>query len=256
LGTSVVAEASGDRIYVVGDLHGCLEEPEILIKHLESREGLSQDDLVIFLGDYVDRGPDTKSVVDLMLDFATRFPKTRYLKGNHEDMLLDFLGFDGRMGQAFLYNGGLETIQSYGISVFSPPGEMVDAMPESHFQFYSELESIIQVGDFICVHAGLNPTKELGDQDDSEVFWIRDEFIANDHNFGKTIVFGHTPHQEVFEHLPYKIGIDTGLVFGNKLTCLELKEGKLLQVTRGETDVEEDSVDIEQTFVGGEEATT
>ena len=161
MGSSTVAEASGERVYVIGDLHGCPKEPEALINFLEKSEGLSEKDLVVFLGDYIDRGPDTKAVVELMLDVRTRYPRTRFLKGNHEDMLLDFLGFGGNLGQAFLYNGGLETIQSYGITVFAPPGEMVSTMPPSHFKFYCELESILLIDNFACVHAGLNPLRDL-----------------------------------------------------------------------------------------------
>lgn len=228
----------GQRLFVVGDIHGCPDEPEVLLRHLEQVEGLSPSDLVIFLGDYIDRGPNSKSVIDLMLDFQDRFPKTRFLKGNHEDMMLDFLGFGGNLGQAFLYNGGIETIQSYGISVFAPPTEMVSALPPKHFKFFRDLESAIEVSEFICVHAGLNPTVSIEDQTDNDVFWIRDEFLNSAHEFGKTVVFGHTPHQELFVHLPYKLGLDTGLVFGNKLSCVELTSGKVYQVRRDQKQVE------------------
>ncbi len=241
---SVVAETSGERVYIVGDLHGCASEPAVLLSHLESSENLSDLDLVIFLGDYIDRGPDSKGVIDLVLEFASRFPKTRFLKGNHEDMLLDFLGFGGNLGQAFLYNGGLETIQSYGISVFAPPTEMVNALPPDHFKFFCALESIIQVDEFVCVHAGLNPLRDLNAQNDGDVFWIRDEFLNNIHPFNKTIIFGHTPHQEIFLHLPFKLGIDTGLVFGNKLTCLELRSGSVFQIHRESKKVETAKVDL------------
>lgn len=241
---SPIGEGTGSRIYVIGDIHGCVAEPTILLRFLEEKEGVSENDLVVFLGDYIDRGPNTKSVVDLVLDFRSRFPKTRFLKGNHEDMLLDFLGFGGNLGQAFLYNGGLETIQSYGITVFAPPNEMVSALPPDHFKFFCELESILRVNDFICVHAGLNPLRDLTAQNDSDVFWIRDEFLHNIHPFRHTVVFGHTPHREVFQHLPYKIGIDTGLVFGNKLSCLELTTGRLLQVSRDKTEVVESKLDM------------
>lgn len=244
MAASKISEASGVRVFVIGDQHGCLEEAQRLLEYLENVEGLKDEDLVIFLGDYIDRGPDTKGVVELMLDFKTRFPKTRFLKGNHEDMMLDFLGFGGTLGQAFLYNGGIETIQSYGMSVFSSPSEMVEALPAHHFRFFSELESIIQVDDFICVHAGLNPLRGLSSQNDSDVFWIRDEFLSSVHNFKKTVIFGHTPHQEVFAHLPYKIGIDTGLVFGNKLTCIELNSGAVFQLARGGKTVEESRIDM------------
>lgn len=244
MGSSTITEGSGERIYVVGDLHGCPKEPEILIRYLEEKEGLKDEDLVVFLGDYIDRGPDSRAVVDLMLDFRTRFPRTRFLKGNHEDMLLDFLGFGGNLGQAFLYNGGLETIQSYGITVFAPPTEMVSAMPPSHFKFYCELESILEIDTFVCVHAGLNPLRDLTAQNDSDVFWIRDEFLSSVHSFKRTVVFGHTPHREVFQHLPYKLGIDTGLVFGNKLTCLELRSGKVFQIPRDAKEVTPSVLDM------------
>ncbi len=244
LASSVITEASGKRIYVIGDLHGCSAEPKVLLRALETEEGLTDDDLVVFLGDYIDRGPDSKGVLELMLEFKAKFPKTRYLKGNHEDMLLDFLGFGGRLGHAFLYNGGLETIQSYGISVFAPPEEMVGSFPPEHFKFLLNLESIVRAGNFICVHAGLNPLRDLTAQNDNDVYWIRDEFISNVHSFGGTVVFGHTPHQEVLLHLPYKIGLDTGLVFGNKLTCLELMSGGVLQIGRGETRVTRGRVDL------------
>jgi serine/threonine protein phosphatase 1 len=147
-------------------------------------------------------------------------------------MLLDFLGYGGNLGQAFLYNGGLETIQSYGMSVFSPPAEIASAMPKSHIEFFQKLESILVFDRFICVHAGLNPDILIEEQVDGDLFWIRDEFLNHAHGFRKTIVFGHTPHQEMFIHFPYKIGLDTGLVFGNKLSCLEMNSGRVIQVRR------------------------
>lgn len=244
MGSSIINDASGERIFAIGDIHGVASEPEILLRHLEEEEGLTEEDLVIFLGDYIDRGSDSKDVIELCLEFRRKFPKTRFLKGNHEDMLLDFLGFGGNLGQAFLYNGGLETIQSYGISVFAPPQEMVNALPPEHFKFFCELESVISVEDFILVHAGLNPAIELEEQVTNDLFWIRDEFLNNPHDFQKTVIFGHTPHQEIFVHLPYKIGLDTGLVFGNKLTCLELKSGKILEIERDKKSVAVSSLDV------------
>ncbi len=237
MAASQITEASGKRIYAIGDLHGCVDETQVMLQHLEKEEGLTDDDVVIFVGDYIDRGPSSRGVVDVMIDFKRRFPKTRFLKGNHEDMLLDFLGFGGRMGEAFLYNGGLETIQSYGISVFAAPDQMVKAFPQDHFNFFNTLESMIKVDKFLCVHAGLNPLRAVTSQNDSDIFWIRDDFIHNPHSYELTVVFGHTPHQELLLDLPYKVGIDTGLVFGNKLTCIELKGSKVFQVARNSKDV-------------------
>ncbi len=248
MASSQVNNVEAKRVFVIGDLHGCSEEPATLLKHIETKEGLGDDDVLLFLGDYIDRGADSKGVIDLMLDYKRRFPKTRFLKGNHEDMMLDFLGFGGKLGQAFLYNGGIETLQSYGISVFSPPEQMVHALPPDHFRFLNELESIIKVGNFICVHAGLNPLRDLQAQNDGDVFWIRDDFINNIHSFQHTIVFGHTPHKEILMHLPYKVGLDTGLVFGNKLTCLELFEGRVFQIQKAKTEVIVGRIDLSQSF--------
>jgi serine/threonine protein phosphatase 1 len=234
---SVITEASGDRVFAIGDVHGCAMELEALLSHLAKHEGLTSSDLVVFLGDYIDRGPDSKMVIDVLLEFHKTHANTRFLKGNHEDMMLDFLGFGGKLGHAFLYNGGLETVQSYGLSVFAPANEMIEAIPDSHLEFIKGLESILVVDNFIFVHAGLNRLLELTDQVDSEIFWIREDFINDTHDFGKTIVFGHTPHREIMLHLPYKIGLDTGLVFGHKLSCLEVKSGHVLEVDRGSVKV-------------------
>jgi len=244
VGASVVTQASGDRIYAIGDIHGCIEEPSILLEHLEKKESLTDDDLVVFLGDYIDRGHNSAQVIDLMIEFKKSHSNTRFLKGNHEDMLLDFLGFGGKLGQAFLYNGGLETIQSYGLSVFSPAEEMVKAIPVAHLDFYKSLESVLVADSFICVHAGLNPLRDLDSQNDNDVYWIREDFISNIHKFEKTVVFGHTPHREILVNMPYKLGLDTGLVFGNKISCLELKSGKVMEVSKGEGKVKIKKIDL------------
>lgn len=236
MGSSLL-EVSSNRIFAIGDIHGCPDEVLYLLSHLEVNEGLSEEDTVVFLGDYIDRGPNSKEVVDVLIQCRLRYPKTLFLKGNHEDMLLDFLGFGGRLGQAFLYNGGLETILSYGLSVFDPPQKIIESLPEDHLRFYRELNSIVMSGDFLFVHAGLHPLRDLTAQNDGDIFWIRDDFILNAHPFQKTVLFGHTPHSEVYAHLPYKVGIDTGLVFGNKLTCMELPSGLVYQIKRGTSEV-------------------
>ncbi len=232
-----ITEADGERIFVIADIHGCSAELAFLLNYLCDKESLSQKDLVVFLGDYIDRGPDSRGVLDILVDFKSDFPSSIFLKGNHEDMLMDFLGFGGNLGHAFLYNGGLETIQSYGISVFSPPNEMMRLLPEEHFSFFNSLESIVSVRDYYLVHAGMNPELGLGSQTGEDLFWIRESFLDAPHEFGKTIVFGHTPHREIFDNRPFKIGLDTGLVFGNKLSCLELLSGDVYEVFRGSRDV-------------------
>ncbi len=238
MSTSSVTTAAGKRVYVLGDIHGCVAETEAMLNYLVSSEALTKEDLVLFLGDYIDRGAESNQVLDLLIGFKKSWPLTRFLKGNHEDMMLDFLGFGGKLGSAYLYNGGLETIQSYGLSVFAPADEMIAAIPDSHLEFLKALDSILVVGNFICVHAGLDPMVGLDDQVDSNILWIREEFIGVEHDFGKTIIFGHTPHKDILRHLPYKIGLDTGLVFGHKLSCLELTSGAVFEVAKDSSKVE------------------
>ncbi len=225
------------RIFVFGDIHGCKDELQALLSFVETKERLSSKDHVIFIGDYIDRGPDSKGVIDLLIAFKARYQNVSFLKGNHEDMCLGFLGLAGSMGELYLDNGGRELIESYGLKKYAKSAELFMAMPEAHREFLATLDRYIVGEQFIFVHAGVNPLQSLDSQRDEEIFWIRDEFIYNVHHFGKTVIFGHTPFQEVVVHLPYKVGIDTGLVFGNKLTCLEVIQGKVHQVKRGEREV-------------------
>jgi serine/threonine protein phosphatase 1 len=188
------------------------------------------------LGDYVDRGPDSKGVVSYLIELAKH--PARYglifLKGNHEDMFLSFLGLDGQHGDMFLHNGGRATLASYGCSNPRPlPAEALSFIPQAHLQFYSQLLSYYTMEPFLCVHAGVHPLKPLAEQTETELFWIRNQFIYSSHKLPYTVLFGHTPQRDVFFDLPFKIGLDTGLVYGNKLTCVETSEKTLYQVQRG-----------------------
>ena len=237
-----VIEELPERLFAIGDLHGCAAETAVLLDHLVDREGLSDRDLVVFVGDYVDRGPDSKGVIDLLIQFQQRHSNVIFLKGNHEDMLLEFLGYDGRLGHSYIVNGGAVTLQSYGLSVDQTVEEILAKWPPLHISFLLNLESYVEVGDFVVAHAGLNPLRDLRAQLDEDLFWIRDEFISNIHYFRKVVLFGHTPYQDLMFHVPYKIGLDTGLVFGNKLSCVEPITGKILQIDSGDRVVIEDTL--------------
>jgi serine/threonine protein phosphatase 1 len=220
----------GGRFFIVGDIHACPQELETLLMSL----GLQGGDHLAFLGDYVDRGPDARAVVDLLLGLkADAVCQMTFLKGNHEDMFLDFLGYEGRYGEAFLVNGGNATIKSYGIPQDLLEREAASLLPPSHLDFYLSLDTVLVEDEILCVHAGLNPLRRLDEQNEEELLWIRQEFIFHPHNFFYTVVFGHTPHREVLFDLPFKVGIDTGLVYGGKLSCLEITEKKLFQIARG-----------------------
>ena len=148
--------------------------------------------------------------------------KLVFLKGNHEDMLLSYLELSGQHGKMFLLNGGRATVQSYGVLAGNPPPDSFRAaIPPAHLAFYQTLESYYLTEPYLCVHAGVHPLKSLQEQTDDELLWIRDPFLHSSHTLPYTILFGHTPQHAVLYDLPYKIGLDTGLVYGNMLTCLE-----------------------------------
>jgi serine/threonine protein phosphatase 1 len=223
------------RFFVIGDIHACPQELEDLITAC----ALEREDRLVFLGDYIDRGSGAREVVDFLLDLqADRVCTLTFLKGNHEDMLLAFLGYPGHFGESFLVNGGIATLKSYGLS-----GEILGQhaalhFPSQHLAFFQQLDRHIAVDDILCVHAGVDPLRSLEQQDEESLFWIRQEFITHPHPLPYTVLFGHTPQREVLLDLPYKVGLDTGLVYGGKLSCLEVTEKKLLQVRKGVRRVE------------------
>lgn len=225
---------SGRRTFVIGDIHGCLDELNRLLDALD----FTTADTLVFLGDYVDRGPHSRGVIDRLLGLRAAGARCVFLKGNHEAMFLDYLGGSGgRHGDVFLQNGGDATLRSYGVDRPSP-ARARSAVPPDHVWFLQSLALQHRHGRFLCTHAGVDPRRPLEDQREEALLWIRDEFLFHAHPFPCTVVFGHTPQREVLVDLPYKIGIDTGLVYWNKLSCLEVDEFRLYQVRRGEHHVE------------------
>jgi len=231
--------ASPGRLLAVGDVHGCLDELCTLLDVIQPAAG----DKIVFLGDYVDRGPSPRGVIDLLMELRrSGCCRTVFLRGNHEDMFLDFIGERGRHGDAFLYNGGRITLESYGLAPFEPGPHVGTQLPPAHLEFLRGLELRHLDEPFLFVHAGVSPIRALEDQDEEDLLWIRDEFIRNRHPFPHTIVFGHTPQREVLWHLPFKIGLDTGCVYGNKLSCLDFTSGTLIQVERDSRSVTQSDV--------------
>jgi len=230
---------NGRRVFVIGDVHGCVAELNTLVDFIEREKDLGAGDALIFIGDYIDRGPASKEVIQCLLSLKSRLKSDNYfLKGNHEEMLLDWLFEEGsESASSYLHNGGRECLESYGLKSDPRPEDALTQIPKSHMQFFEQLTRYIVSEKFVFVHAGLNALRPLSHQIDDDIFWIRNEFISNIHSFRKIIIYGHTPFEQVKFHLPYKIGIDTGLVYGSKLTAIELSEGELYQIEYGKSEV-------------------
>jgi serine/threonine protein phosphatase 1 len=216
------------RVFAIGDIHGCPQELDALLKGIDPGPA----DTVIFVGDYVDRGPSARDVIDRLIAFKQRHPAAIFLKGNHEDMMLHFLGMPGHYGDSFLFNGGFATMMSYDIDE-SRLDHALELLPPAHLEFLQRLETSYLRPPYLFVHAGVHPLRSLEEQEAEDMLWIRQEFIANPHDLGHTVIFGHTPMRDVLLDLPYKIGLDTGLVYGGRLSALEFSEGRCFQVARG-----------------------
>lgn len=196
------------RILAVGDIHGCLDKLEKLMGVIKWQP---DKDTLIFIGDYVDRGLDSSGVVEYILDLKKKSDHVICLMGNHESLFLDYL--EGKDDRIFLFNGGIQTLDSYG-------GKDLE-VPESHMDFLTSLKPYFRTKNYIFVHAGLRDNVPLGRQALQDLLWIREEFIHSNFHHGRRIIFGHTPYPMPFVHKT-KIGIDTGAVYGGELTCLEL----------------------------------
>ena len=232
-----------ERLFAVGDIHGCADELKVLLDFLGTSEGLTAQDQLLFIGDYVDRGAESNVVIEILIALKARFPRTIFLRGNHEDMLLSFLGLGGDEGAVYLVNGGASCLCSYGLDCDADDepeplvAEARKVIPPEHLAFFQALERYVVTPRHVLVHAGLNPLRDLHHQVDEDIFWIRGPFIHHHHHFDKTIIYGHTPSEDIALDLPWKVGIDTGLVYGNKLSCIELISGTLFQIARGKSRV-------------------
>ncbi|MFQ5915401.1 MAG: metallophosphoesterase family protein [Nitrospinota bacterium] len=207
------------KLYAVGDIHGSIGHLARLVEVVP----FEPEDRIVFIGDYIDRGPDSRGTVNFLLEFREKFPNSVFLRGNHEDMFEDFLRGSSMYGEGvYSMNGGNETLTSYQIDPFGTvgPGDF----PADHLKFLFETALMHREDGFLFVHAGIRPGVALEDQNPQDLLWIRDEFFLREHSLDLTVVFGHTPLREVFQNLPYAIGIDTGAVFGGRLTCVELAE--------------------------------
>lgn len=222
----------GVLLYAIGDIHGRADLLDALL-------GLIVEDaarfeaarrMLVFLGDYVDRGPDSAGVIGRLCGEAPGGFEAVCLKGNHEALMLDFLSRPEAL-ELWLYNGGAETLASYGVS----HGELLnrtdgparcrdalaEAMPDRHRAFLSALELSAILGGYFFVHAGVRPGVALERQSEHDMMWIRHEFLNSEEDFGKVVVHGHTPAAAP-EARANRIGIDTGAWQSGVLTALRL----------------------------------
>jgi diadenosine tetraphosphatase ApaH/serine/threonine PP2A family protein phosphatase len=210
----------GHKTFVIGDIHGQLGMLKNLMEKIPWRPN---KDALVFLGDYVDRGPDSRGVVDYILSLSRNYSLIRCVLGNHEGMLLDYL--EGVNKDLYLANGGLSTLMAYkgeggGGSVLD-----LNEIVSDHKAFYDSLKLYFEIEGYYLVHAGFRPGVPMALQTKTDMMWIREPFISSTFDFGKKIVFGHTPFHEPFV-MKNKIGIDTGAAYGRRLCCLELPAEK------------------------------
>ncbi len=222
----------GQRVYAVGDIHGRLDLFELLLHRIEaddSSRGPAETTLIL-LGDLIDRGPDSRAVVDRAMELV-KTGNVRVLAGNHEEMLLVSMQSEEAL-RHFLRHGGKETLFSYGLK----PDEyskstledlierMENLVPNRHIDFFNAMEDRIVIGDYLFVHAGIRPGVPVAEQTRSDLRWIRQEFLQHDQWHGHMVVHGHTITEEP-AILPNRIGIDTGAYASGRLTALGIEGG-------------------------------
>ncbi len=233
----------GERVYCIGDIHGRLDLLEELHRDIaRDAAGFGGPRSMVYLGDYIDRGPQSKEVIDLLLADPLPDFDTVHLLGNHEQSMLDFLRHPHAVASWLTY-GGIATLRSYGVRVLpdvshrdiEPLRDALDAaLPDAHRAFFESLPLVHCTGDYCFVHAGIRPGVPLQEQNDEDLLWIREDFTASTARHEHVVVHGHTIAPEV-ELLPNRIGIDTGAFHTGVLTCLVLEADtqRLLQTGRG-----------------------
>ena len=234
---------AGQRLYVMGDIHGRFDLFEALIRAVESDNEAANnaDTTIILLGDLVDRGPESAGVVKLAR-LWNEYRKIRFLAGNHEEMFLEAFG-DKEVLRHFLKHGGRETILSYGVtrSEFNKASLkelqqiMLQKIPRSDREFLAGFEDIFAIGDYLFVHAGINPKRELDDQKPRELRWIREPFLNHKEKHSHMVVHGHTITEHIDER-KNRIGIDTGAYRFGCLTVLVLEDDQRRYIQAVETD--------------------
>jgi serine/threonine protein phosphatase 1 len=225
----------GTRIYAIGDIHGRIDLLNHLLALIAEDIALrpTERPLYVFLGDYIDRGSSSRETIDKLIEHRA-MNESVFLKGNHELIAIKCLS-DPDLFNQWMRLGGMETLISYGVApetissgrkIAELQSAFHDALPTAHVLFFRDLQSSFACGDFFFAHAGVRPNVELSRQKESDLLWIRKEFLSSNEDFGKIIVHGHTPTLEV-EVGPNRINIDTGAYATGRLTCLVIDDSSL-----------------------------
>jgi serine/threonine protein phosphatase 1 len=228
--------APGRRLYAVGDIHGRADLLEQLLSlitaDLKAGDPFEGPPILVFLGDYVDRGLESRACVDRLVRLADSAFEARFLRGNHEAAMLTFMSNPrGRASGDWLTFGGLETLYSYGVAAPGAPNDpdaletaataLKAALPPAHMAFLAGLELHVRYGDYVFVHAGLRPGRALERQDEADILGIRDPFLNARNRFPFTVVHGHTPVGAVFRD-SRRIAVDTGAYATGRLSAIRL----------------------------------
>jgi serine/threonine protein phosphatase 1 len=243
--TPLTAIPEGERVYAVGDVHGCADLLDQLLARIDADDRARDParTTIVFLGDLVDRGPASAAVIERLRLLAAERPDTRFLLGNHEEVFLESLKGEPKALRMFCRIGGRETIMSYGIDAADYDRmdyeELHAAMrvrvPAEHQAFLESFEDMVTIGDYAFVHAGVRPGTDLAAQRGADLRWIRNPFLDHDRALDKMIVHGHTISAGLDEQV-HRIGVDTGAYDTGVLTALGL-EGSArwtVQATRAE----------------------
>lgn len=225
---------NGALIYAIGDIHGRRDLLDLLLERITQdlihRE--KQQCSLVFLGDYIDRGPDSKGVIETVLCLADLNDFDLVcLKGNHEQIMLNFLN-DPSVGAAWMVHGGRDTLASYGVDAPSQSADedqwlrardaLEKAVPKRHIAFLSGLATSYTAGSYFFAHAGVRPGVPLEDQEENDLMWIRKDFINFRQDFPKIVVHGHTPIEEA-SRFSSRIAIDTGAYLTGRLSAVRLE---------------------------------
>lgn len=227
----------GVRVYAISDIHGCshLLQPMLGVIDADVAHSRPRYAIEVFMGDYIDRGPNTRSTLDILIERGRR-GNAVFLKGNHEAFLVRVFE-DPSLFEDWLRVGGAQTLMSYGLA---PPDltrddpvsilrDLIRAMPGEHLEFLDDLRLSFTCGDFFFVHAGVRPGVPLAEQRENDLLWIREEFLRSEEQFGKYIVHGHTPVRTA-EILANRVNIDTGAYATGNLTLMSIQGSSMLAV--------------------------